>query len=222
MSAGRKTGKVCGAVVESRCCILELTCFLYAVMYAEKEEVFFMQANRLTNHQKIVRLVVCAMLTALGVVLGGLLSIPAMPFGSYTLKIGFGVLPVIIAGVLYGPGYGAIVGALCDLLQALIFPKGAYMPWFTVVGALFGLIPGLFFIKRQTPTFLRILLAVAVGQIVGSVICNTLLVIWLYGSPWQIVYARIINQAVMIPLYSALVYLCMKVIAKTKMGKALV
>ena len=179
-----------------------------------------MQANRLTNHQKIVRLVVCAMLTALGVVLGGLLSIPAMPFGSYTLKIGFGVLPVIIAGVLYGPGYGAIVGALCDLLQALIFPKGAYMPWFTVVGALFGLIPGLFFIKRQTPTFLRILLAVAVGQIVGSVICNTLLVIWLYGSPWQIVYARIINQAVMIPLYS--VYLCMKVIAKTKMGKALV
>ena len=87
-----------------------------------------MQANRLTNHQKIVRLVVCAMLTALGVVLGGLLSIPAMPFGSYTLKIGFGVLPVIIAGVLYGPGYGAIVGALCDLLQALIFPKGAYMP----------------------------------------------------------------------------------------------
>ena len=72
-----------------------------------------MQANRLTNHQKIVRLVVCAMLTALGVVLGGLLSIPAMPFGSYTLKIGFGVLPVIIAGVLYGPGYGAIVGAIC-------------------------------------------------------------------------------------------------------------
>ncbi len=130
-----------------------------------------MQANRLTNHQKVMRLVVCAMLTALGVVLGGLLSIPAMPFGSYTLKIGFGVLPVIIAGVLYGPGYGAIVGALCDLLQALIFPKGAYMPWFTVVGALFGLIPGLFFIKRQTPTFLRILLAVAVGQIVGSVIC---------------------------------------------------
>ena len=114
-----------------------------------------MQANRLSNHQKIVRLVVCAMLTALGVVLGGLLSIPAMPFGSYTLKIGFGVLPVIIAGVLYGPGYGAIVGALCDLLQALIFPKGAYMPWFTVVGALFGLIPHRkpfrFFVRRTTP-----------------------------------------------------------------------
>ena len=180
-----------------------------------------MQANKLTGHQKVVRLVVCAMLTALGVVLGGMLSIPAMPFGSYTLKIGFGVLPVIIAGVLYGPGYGAIVGALCDLLQALIFPKGAYMPWFTIVGMLFGFIPGLFFMKNHKPGFLRILLAVAVGQITGSVICNSLLMIWLYGSPWQIVFARMINQAVMIPLYSVLVYLCVKVIAKTKVGKSI-
>ena len=80
------------------------------------------------------RLAFCALLTALGVVLGGLLSIPAMPLGSYTLKIGLGVLPVIVTAVLYGPLYGGTVGALTDLLQALIFPKGAYMPWFTVIG----------------------------------------------------------------------------------------
>ena len=123
-----------------------------------------MQANRLTNHQKIVSLVVCAMLTALGVVLGGLLSIPAMPFGSYTLKIGFGVLPVIIAGVLYGPGYGAIVGALCDLLQALIFPKGAYMPWFTVVGALFGLYPGCSSLKGKRPRSFGYCLRLPLGK----------------------------------------------------------
>lgn len=42
------------------------------------------------------RLAFCALFTALGVVLGGLLSIPAMPLGSYTLKIGLGVLPVIV------------------------------------------------------------------------------------------------------------------------------
>ena len=89
---------------------------------------------------------------ALGVVLGGLLSIPAMPLGSYTLKIGLGVLPVIVTAVLYGPLYGGTVGALTDLLQALIFPKGAYMPWFTVIGALFGVIPGMFFVKSQKPT----------------------------------------------------------------------
>ena len=150
---------------------------------------------------KTRRLAYCALFTALGVVLGGLLSIPAMPLGSYTLKIGLGVLPVI-------------VGALTDLLQALIFPKGAYMPWFTVIGALFGVIPGMFFVKGQKPTLKRIFVAVFSGQTVCSVVLNTLLLMWLYGSPWQIVYARLINQAVMIPLYTALVYYVVKLMDK--------
>lgn len=160
------------------------------------------------------RLAFCALFTALGVVLGGLLSIPAMPLGSYTLKIGLGVLPVIVTAVLYGPLYGGTVGALTDLLQALIFPKGAYMPWFTVIGALFGVIPGMFFIKGQKPTLKRIFAAVFSGQTVCSVVLNTLLLMWLYGSPWQIVYARLINQAVMIPLYTALVYYVVKLMDK--------
>ena len=159
-------------------------------------------------------LLVTALALALGVVLGGLLSIPAMPLGSYTLKIGLGVLPVIVTAVLYGPLYGGTVGALTDLLQALIFPKGAYMPWFTVIGALFGVIPGMFFIKGQKPTLKRIFVAVFSGQTVCSVVLNTLLLMWLYGSPWQIVYARLINQAVMIPLYTALVYYVVKLMDK--------
>ena len=159
-------------------------------------------------------LLVTALALALGVVLGGLLSIPAMPLGSYTLKIGLGVLPVIVTAVLYGSLYGGTVGALTDLLQALIFPKGAYMPWFTVIGALFGVIPGMFFVKGQKPTLKRIFVAVFSGQTVCSVVLNTLLLMWLYGSPWQIVYARLINQTVMIPLYTALVYYVVKLMDK--------
>ena len=171
-------------------------------------------------HHHVVTLVVCGLLTAPGVVLGGLLSIPAVPFGSYTLKIGFGVLPVILAGVLFGPAYGGIVGALTDLLQALLFPKGAYMPWFTVVGIFFGLVPGLFFMKKQKPTFLRLLAAVAAGQIFGSVILNTLLLVKLYGSPWQLIWVRLANQAIMIPLYTVLLYAICKLLARHKvLGK---
>ena len=124
------------------------------------------------------------------------------------------MLPVIVTAVLYGPLYGGTVGALTDLLQALIFPKGAYMPWFTVIGALFGVIPGIFFVKGQKPTLKRIFVAVFSGQMVCSVVLNTLLLMWLYGSPWQIVYARLINQAVMIPLYTALVYYVVKLMDK--------
>ncbi len=172
----------------------------------------------LWSHDRTKRLVTCALLTALGVVLGGLLSIPAMPLGAYTLKIGLGVLPVILSGVLFGPAYGAMVGGLTDFLQAMIFPKGAYMPWFTVIGMLFGLIPGLFFLKKQQPKFLRILLAIFTGQMVGSVILNTALLMWLYSMPFEIIYVRLINQAVMIPLYSVLVYYCMKLLKKAKVA----
>lgn len=167
-------------------------------------------------HRHVITLVVCGLLTALGVILGGLLSIPAVPFGSYSLKIGFGVLPVILSGVLFGPAYGGIVGALTDLIQALLFPKGAYMPWFTVVGTFFGLVPGLFFMKKQKPTFVRLLAAVAAGQLFGSVFLNTLLLVELYGSPWQLIWVRLANQAVMIPLYAALLYAVCKLLARHK------
>ncbi|MBQ9832228.1 MAG: folate family ECF transporter S component [Clostridia bacterium] len=160
------------------------------------------------------KLVVCAMLIALGVVLGGMLSIPAIVLGGYSVKIGFGVLPVIISGILYGPVYGGMVGGLTDLLQAVIFPKGAYEPWFTLVGVLFGLIPGLFFMKKQNPSFLRILLAVAAGQILGSVVCNSILMVKLYGYPWDIMIVRAINQVVMIPLHTICSYYILRLMSK--------
>ncbi len=174
-----------------------------------------MESNDIRTDKSTRRVVICAMLTALGTVLGGLLSVPAMPLGSYTLKIGLGVLPVIAAAVLYGPLYGGIVGGLTDLIQALVFPKGSYMPWFTVIGVLFGVVPGLFFMNGQRPTLKRIFAAVFTGQTVCSVLLNTMLLVWLYGSPWQIVYARMVNQAVMIPMYTFLVYYIMRIMQRT-------
>ncbi|OQB23980.1 MAG: Folate transporter FolT [Firmicutes bacterium ADurb.Bin182] len=154
-----------------------------------------------------LRLTVCAMLVALGVILGGALSIPGFAMGGYSFKIGFGVLPVILSGVLYGPIWGGMVGGLTDLIQALVFPKGPYMPWFTIVGVLFGAIPGMFFVKGQSPTWKRLALAVATGQIICSVILNTAVLVLLVGGfGWEIMIPRIINQIVMIPLYTVLVY----------------
>ncbi len=168
------------------------------------------------------RLVLCALFVALGVVLGGLLNIPAMPFGVYSVKIGLGTLPVILSGVLFGPIYGGIVGGLTDFLQAMLFPKGAYLPWFTITGVLFGLIPGLFFIRRRKPTFPRILLAVFAGQTIGSALLNSWLIYTTSTSiasdltfPMFLV-PRAINQAVMIPVYSVLVYYLVKALRRMR------
>lgn len=162
------------------------------------------------------KLVTCALFTALGVILGGALSMPAFPLGAYSLKIGVGVLPVILSGVLFGPLYGGMVGGLTDLLQALLFPKGAYVPWFTIVGIFFGLIPGLFFMRKKKVTFVRLLLAVFSGQFFSSVLLNTALLVYLYSMPWEIIYARIVNQSVMVPLYTIIIYGIIKLLGKNK------
>lgn len=162
------------------------------------------------------RLVLCGLLIALGAILSGALSVPVYGSGLYTMKISLGMLPVILSGILFGPIYGGIVGGLTDLLQVLIFPKmGAYQPWFTIIAIFFGLIPGLFFMKRQTPTFKRILLAVFTGQAISSVLLNTTLMVFLYHADFgAILLLRAINQAIMIPLFAVLIHMLLPILRK--------
>ena len=63
--------------------------------------------------------------------------------GLSVLRISFGQVPIFISGILLGPVYGAITGALADVLGYLVKPLGPYFPGFTINGALGGLIPGL-------------------------------------------------------------------------------
>ncbi|MDR1619373.1 MAG: folate family ECF transporter S component [Clostridiales bacterium] len=170
--------------------------------------------------KEVRRLAASSLLIAMGVILGGLLKIPAFVMGTYSVKISFGVLPVILAGVLFGPVYGGIVGGLTDLLQALSFPVGAYMPWFTIVGVFFGLIPGLFFQKGQAVTLPRLFCAVASGQLFGSVVCNTLLITALYNMPLAaILPLRLLNQAVMIPLYTLIVFALFPLVSRYRITR---
>lgn len=158
------------------------------------------------NLSKTRTLAYCALLIAMSALLGGGLSIKSFVLGGYSLKIGFGVLPVLLAGIWFGPLWGGAVGALADLTQALLFPLGPYMPWFSISGALFGVIPGLFFLKKPAVKPLWTLVCVAATMIISSVFVNTAIQVVFLGRPWEIIYARAITQAVMIPIHTALVY----------------
>ena len=78
---------------------------------------------------RIRRLVFGALLTALAVVLKSFLSIPVSMFGGLIKDINFSASIVMYAGIALGPVYGAIVGALTDILCTIIRPMGAYMPY---------------------------------------------------------------------------------------------
>lgn len=150
----------------------------------------------------VKKTVYCALLTALAAVLGGLLSFPVTLFGAYAAKISFFVVPVFLAGIFFGPAWGGMAGALADLIQALAFPKGPYLPWMSLSYALFGAIPGLFFLKQAKVRLLRLLSAVFTTQAITSVGVNTLILVLVNGYPWEIIYGRMVTQAVMIPVYT--------------------
>lgn len=90
-------------------------------------------------------LVSASLLTAISIILTRALSIIIPIAGGQALRIGFGGVPIMIAGILFGPLVGALTGVTADLVGVLINPMGPYFPGFTLSAGLSGFIPGLFY-----------------------------------------------------------------------------
>jgi len=63
------------------------------------------------------------------------------------LKVTFSFLPIMLAGFVFSPGAGALVGGLTDILGYLIkfHAYGPYFPGFTLTMALSGALPVLIY-----------------------------------------------------------------------------
>ncbi|MGI6206459.1 MAG: folate family ECF transporter S component [Anaerovoracaceae bacterium] len=151
---------------------------------------------------KNVTTITCiALLIALDIILTRFVSI-----NTQFLRIGFGMIPVALAGAAFGPVWGGVCGAVGDLLGIMIFPSGAFFPGFTLTAALTGIIFGLCMYHR--PKKIRYAVIASVIVCIG---CNLILdTLWLdimYGSGFlAILPARAVKCAVNIPIYSFLVY----------------
>ena len=85
-------------------------------------------------------------------------------------RISLGAIPTVLAGVLFGPVAGGLVGFVSDLVGCLFTGYG-YNPLFCVPPILYGVCGGLFRgILAQKVTFLRVLLAIAPAAILGSIL----------------------------------------------------
>lgn len=109
-------------------------------------------------------LVTLAMLLAIEIVLSRFLSIQTP-----ITRIGFGFVPLVMAGILFGPVPAAIVAVLADVLGALLFPIGAYYPPLTITSLLVGLTYGFFLYKKsfdpkKATDWIRVVLTVIVRQ----------------------------------------------------------
>ena len=158
----------------------------------------------------IKNLTLASLLIALEVVLSRFLSISA-----WNTKIGFAFVPVVLAALLLGPLWAGIVGALADFLGALLFPIGAYFPGFTLTAFLMGLCYGLFLYKKQSIG--RIAAAVAVHQLLLSLLLNTLWISLLYGSPYApLLLSRLPQCAILAAVQLAVIPLLVKLLPRLK------
>lgn len=166
-------------------------------------------------YKEIKKIAISALLVALGVVFSRFLSIPLSLGGSYSLNIGFGLLPIIVLCVLYGPVYGTIGAIAWDLIGALLFPQGAFVIWFTLASGVFGFVTGMFFINNARPSIARIAVATACGQIIYSVLLNSFLISLLYNVPFMVLFVpRAIENAIMIVVNTLLVSILVFAIKK--------
>ena len=120
----------------------------------------------------------CAMLAALQVVIARLI----IPMPAADTRISLEAIPVVLAGLLFGPMPGAMVGFSADLVGSLFSGYG-FNPLFCLPPILYGLCGGLF--RRyvsEKPNFFRVLLTYAPAVILGSLLWQSCTLAFVYNS----------------------------------------
>ena len=121
---------------------------------------------------------------------------------TWNIKIGFSFVPIVVAAIFYGPIAGGLVGAIGDVISAVLFPVGAYFPGFTLTAFLTGAVFGWFF--RKKVSLGNVILSVLIAQVLISQVMNTYWISFLYGSPfWPLFLTRIYQTAGMFVVQTA-------------------
>ncbi len=138
-------------------------------------------------------LVMLALLIGLNIVLSRLVPL----INVWNMKISLTFVTLLIAGYLYGPLGGALVGGIGDLIGSLLFPIGAYNPLFTLTAVISGLIFGFF--HHNDTGIVKTVLACVINQIGCSLLLNTWFISIVYNASFKaLLSTRVIQAAVML------------------------
>lgn len=161
---------------------------------------------------KIRKVSLAGLLIALSIILSRFLAADVVVAGLSTLRISLGPIPIYLGGILLGPIYGGLIGALADSLGYLVKPLGPYFPGFAINGALTGLIPGLLamlYKRRESwwPLFIMVILV----EVITSAILTPLWLSMITGKAFIVFLpSNIISRAFLVPIYVTLVKILLK------------
>ena len=123
-------------------------------------------------------LVTLALLSAVEVVLARFI----VPMPNPTMRFSIEAVPIILAGLLFGPAAGAAVGVVGDAVGSLFSGYG-YDPVFAVHPLLIGLSAGLMrFLVDKKLTYFRVLLTFLPAVALGSVLWQSYWLSFFYGT----------------------------------------
>ena len=119
-----------------------------------------------------------ALLAALSVVFARLI----IPMPNVTTRFSIEAVPIFLAGALFGPLTGGLVGFAADLVGCLFSGYG-YNPIFCIPPILYGVSAGLFrFYLAKKPNVLRIALAFLPAILLGSILYQSAALSYVYNS----------------------------------------
>ena len=131
-------------------------------------------SNRLTTKT----LVTLALLSAIEVVLARFI----VPMPNPTMRFSIEAVPIIVAGLLFGPLAGGCVGLVGDAVGCLFSGYG-YNPLFAVPPLLYGLCGGLFRpMLAKKVSIVRIALAFLPAVVLGSILYQCWSLAFVYNS----------------------------------------
>jgi len=136
--------------------------------------------NTLSRTQTVTAV---AMLTALSVIIG----IVCKNFFTFNVyyRVTFENLPIILAGIAFGPFYGAACGACADIVSCLCSTNPAVIPLITLgaaaVGFCAGAVPRYIFKKNGGVQYA---FSVASAHLLGQVIIKSIAKILWLGMPF--------------------------------------
>lgn len=153
-------------------------------------------------------LIILALFAAIGAVFKAFVSVDLFFGGLKVSDISLMALPVLLAGIYYGPLAGGMAGFFAELAGFLITPTGAYNPVFSIITALIGVIAGLFYRKSKQTTLWKTIALVTLSELICSAVLTTLTIHLFYGVPIiALIPARGVGILIKIPVLTALVML---------------
>lgn len=159
--------------------------------------------------KSIRTLVFVSLLVSMEIILTRFLSIQTP-----IVRIGFGFLPIALAGIMFGPIIGGFTAALADVFGMMLFSSaaGPYFPGFTISAFIGGAIYGLI-LHKKSKTIIRIALAVLLVRFFVDLGLNTVWISILYEKAWTaIIGARLIASLIIIPIQITMIYTVWRVL----------